>query len=291
MATTKETLTQARTLIQEHKYAEARRLLQPIADHPTAAQWLAKIDTMIPGEARTSRAKSASNASTERPKTNNNSGSNSGVLIVGLIVIVVVIGLFAVLSGAVQIPQLFGSTATTTYADERMKFDYPINWTIGDAAVTNWCSYEFDPCLIFLSHPSGPTFYAQHIPLQNPISVEEFAEYILSRDLENFDNFENELTQTPTTVGSASAMMHYYMGGRVDLSLMGEIYDVLVVDGLDGYVFTFTTQMEPCQFNDEVLPDINRMLSSVRFASPNITTEADGFTASSPWAYQLSFCD
>lgn len=46
MATTKDKMERAKTLIQQKKYGEARRLLEGI-DHPTAQKWRDKIDDIL----------------------------------------------------------------------------------------------------------------------------------------------------------------------------------------------------------------------------------------------------
>lgn len=45
----KQTLSEASQLIKQKRYIEARVLLQQIPDHPTARQWLAKLDEIAPG--------------------------------------------------------------------------------------------------------------------------------------------------------------------------------------------------------------------------------------------------
>jgi hypothetical protein len=48
MASEQERLGRARTLIQAKKYQEARSILEPIKEHPTARQWLARLDQLAP---------------------------------------------------------------------------------------------------------------------------------------------------------------------------------------------------------------------------------------------------
>lgn len=43
-----ETLQQAQELLQQKRYDEARALLEPIADHPTAQGWLARLEELAP---------------------------------------------------------------------------------------------------------------------------------------------------------------------------------------------------------------------------------------------------
>jgi hypothetical protein len=84
MPSVKEQLQEARDLIQDERYNEARRILRKI-DHPTAQKWLDQLDTL---EGKRGRASSGSRS---------RSGGGGGVrrVIVRLLMVVIVLGLVA----------------------------------------------------------------------------------------------------------------------------------------------------------------------------------------------------
>src|SRR5258706_15999809 len=98
----REKMLEARQLISEKRYAEARRVLEAI-DHPTARQWLQKLDEI---ESRPTASKPAlrPSAPNDNQATNDKSaekaGSNSTKLILALVASLLAIGLgaFIVLS-------------------------------------------------------------------------------------------------------------------------------------------------------------------------------------------------
>ena len=87
MATTKDKLQEAKQLIQQKKYDEARQLLRTV-NHPTAQKWLAKLDELP-------KAGQAKQATSAKDNANGNTTLILGVA-VGVLSILVV-GLLAVL--------------------------------------------------------------------------------------------------------------------------------------------------------------------------------------------------
>jgi hypothetical protein len=82
MPTVKEQLQQARDLIQEERYNEARKILRKI-DHPTAQKWLDQLDTL--------EGKRSSSPRPERSRSS--SGSGVRRVLFRLILLVIVLGL------------------------------------------------------------------------------------------------------------------------------------------------------------------------------------------------------
>jgi hypothetical protein len=81
--TTKEKMLQARQLIQEKKYQEAQKILKTV-DHPTAKEWLVKLDKLVKPEI-------------EVPKKS--LGANRNLFIgIGALAIILVIGVLAVVA-------------------------------------------------------------------------------------------------------------------------------------------------------------------------------------------------
>lgn len=101
----KEKLTKARDLIQDKRYDEARAILRTV-DHPTALEWLSKIDQIAPIPAAVSRPASQAAGSRAVEET----VSRSKLPIFGLILLVIMS-----VGGGIAVGALLGFTARFVY--------------------------------------------------------------------------------------------------------------------------------------------------------------------------------
>lgn len=241
--TTRAILIEAHTLIQNQQYDEARALLEPIANNPTAAQWLEKIDEILPPTAKSrprpkpSTASEVSPASRPaRPQTQAPTPSPSSwdsrtpetfhiqaksvrsqetkqnrqtaALIAGMLgVTALIVGVVLFLNGF-SLSQIFRSMHTHT--NNRMTLQHSTAWFEQDTTRTRWCVYSGNDCLYHLWHPSGAEFFIQVVPLSRPVSADEFAAYNWNQEQDDQKYYEDFLELLDLTVGSHQAMMQAY---------------------------------------------------------------------------------
>lgn len=306
MANTRAILIQAHTLIQDGQYAQARALLLPIADHPTAAKWLDKIDeTLSPDKPRKRKPKveappaprqdekpaSATSAVKSKPKS---SESQLAVIIAGTVgVCVLIFGVFFLLSGEslnIKLPRLIHETQT--YTNSYMTLQHSTSWGEQDLSEISWCrSIDYVECLHYAVNGSGMELFIQNVSLPQYLAPDEFAAYNWNSDLENSRyRFQNPAL-FDTVVGSVPALIQMYE--IEDRASFGEgfIIDIFVPDGYNGYVFSFTTGRNICALDDRLLAELGEIMSSVRFRSQTASREADGYSAASPVTFTVPKCD
>jgi hypothetical protein len=103
-------LKQAKTLINDKKWAEARALLTPIQSNPTAQRWLAKLDELAPASASPTPAIKAISEAPKPPKVKAGASAAGKGLTwpilagVGVVAAVLVIGIGAVAMSASKTP-------------------------------------------------------------------------------------------------------------------------------------------------------------------------------------------
>ncbi len=91
MASTKEQMLKARELIKAKKYDEARAILNKI-NHPTAKEWLAKLDNITPSK-KSAKPGSASSKGSKKSASKASSGSTGRGLLLRVVVLVLIIAL------------------------------------------------------------------------------------------------------------------------------------------------------------------------------------------------------
>lgn len=321
--TTRAILMQAHTLIQDGLYEQARVLLLPIADNPTAASWLEKIDEIVPPTATRPR-KSKTEPEPEDPSLPSaleeayliraararvkaaEEKRQRFILIAGaLSVSVVIVGVVLFLSGF-SLSRLLRPMHTHT--NRLMTLQHDNDWVEMDTAETRWCLYTDNHCLYHIWHPSGTEFFIQIVPLDYPMSADEFAAFNWNNDLNDPVYYEDFLELLDLTVGSLTAMMQAY--GQQEAYVPadvnewtpdpereaalwgGRVIDIYVANDSIGYIFTFVNSVEDCVFY-EMLPELSEMMSSVRFISDTIVPAKDGYTLATPvtLALNMPWCE
>lgn len=316
MANTRAILIQAHTLIQDGQYAQARALLLPIADHPTAAKWLEKIDetlspdrTLSPDKPKKRKPKDtpaapstaqkdekpASVTSAAKPKPKPKSSERQlAVLIAGTIgVCVLILAVFFLLSGEslnIRLPRLIHETQT--YTNGYMTFQHSTTWGEQNLSELGWCgSVDYVRCLHYAVNGSGMELFVQVVSLPVYLAPDEFAAYNWNADLES----ERYRVQNPalfdTVVGSVPALIQMYeVEDRASFG-GGFIIDIFVPDGYNGYVFSFSTGRNICAIENSMLPELGEIMSSVRFRGQTVVNEADGYSPASPVTFTVPICE
>lgn len=306
--TTRAILIQAHTLIQDGQYERARALLLPIADHPTAAKWLDKIDeTLSPDKPRKRKPKAettptpqqdekpASVASAVKSKSKpRSSESQLAVIIAGTVgVCILIFGVFFLLSGEslnIKLPRLIHETQT--YTNSYMTFQHSTSWGEQDLSEISWCrSIDYVQCLHYAVNGSGMELFIQNVSLPQYLAPDEFAAYNWNSDLEDSRYSVSNPALFDTMVGGVPALIQMYE--VEDRASFGEgfIIDIFVPDGYNGYVFSFTTGRNICALGDRLLSELGEIMSSVRFRSQTAGREADGYSAASPVMFTVPKCD
>lgn len=310
MATTRETLEQAHALIQQQKYREARQLLQPVADHPTAAKWIARIDELTaksagsassaarPAPQTAARVKTVDDLFDEpRPgigaamkpkaKAAARSSSEGAISLVytlfGMGIVVVLIFAFA----RETIIELFNPMVTLSH--ERFTLNHGSVWEPQPLTNHGYCRDTFDECLVFLVTSPNVGFLVDYVPNTNRYSSRELAENerYYGETSEMFPEYEHEFQDL--TVGGLPAVALKFRVVELDEN-GGEYYkvDILIADGLDSYLINLNANTA-CTLNRRI-DDLNAMLSSLRFRTANVPTAEDGYTAATPVALTIPAC-
>jgi hypothetical protein len=319
--TTRAILIKAHTLIQEEKYTEARALLMPVADHPTAAKWLDQIDEMIPSGALPRRkpkldkaastpdwatrlqsepSTSTSEARKAKPQTASSLDKppvSSNKQLISLIggtaaICVVIFGVLMLLSGQsfeIQLPRFIHETQT--YSNSYMTLQHSTSWGDMDTSQFEWCSGGDIKCLHYVRNGSGVELFIQYLPLPRYIAPDEFAAFSWNS---NLDNPSYELTNpalSDTLVGSVPGLIQMYEVEARRGFQAGFVIDIFVPDGYNGYVFSFSTGANICAVDHRLIPEISEIMSSVRFRSQTTLPAEDGYTPATPVTFTIPKCE
>lgn len=314
MMTNREILEQAHALIQQQKYREARQLLQPIADHPTAAKWIAKIDELTANSA----AKASLSASrpapqtTPQPKTvddlfdkprpgaqpaakalkpaTKSAAKSSSEQAISLVYTLFGIGVVLVL--------IYGFTRETiielfnplvTFSDDRITLNHGAGWEVQPFTEHGYCKDVYDECLYFVKTSPNVGLLVDYVPLTNYSSSGEVADTHLDEGLNDATFPESGHQFQDLTIGGFPATAMLFSITEYDEN-GGEFYmvDIFIVDGLDSYLINLFANTA-CNLNRRI-DDINTVLSSMRFRSTNVPTAEDGYTAATPVALTIPAC-
>lgn len=324
MATTnvRAVLIKAHTLIQEEKYTEARALLMPVADHPTAAKWLDKIDeltspethkrrkpkpdkaasapdwaTSLQSESSTStsearKAKPQTAASLNKPPVSSN--KQLITLIGGTVAICVVIfGVFMLLSGQsfgeIRLPRF--THEIQTYTNSHMTFQHSTSWGEQSTSEFAWCQGSGIECLHYAVNGSGIEMFVQRVPLPRYLAPDEFAAYNWNANLDNPSYQMTNPALSDTVVGSVPALIQMYEVESRGGLRAGFAIDIYVPDGYNGFAFTFATGNRICAVDHRLIPEISEIMSSVRFRSQTTLPAEDGYTPATPVTFTIPNCE
>jgi hypothetical protein len=289
------TLEQAHALIQQKNYREARLLLAQIAEHPTAAKWIARIDELTdgayapstasrptPGAAKTRSA----NPKPAPAKTHSADRPNLiSALYVGFGTMLVLFFVFGLMR------DIFVDyfNPLITFADDRVTFLYPAEWEPQEITNHGYCRDVYDECLIYIKTSPNVGFLVNYIPLNNYQSARELAEAEAGYGLADpiYQEFDHEYQEFSLGGFPAVALLHRVSEKDEN---GGEFYmvDILVADGLDSYIINLLAN-NACNLNRRI-NDINAMLSTLRFSSTNVALAEDGYTPPSEVRLTIPAC-